>query len=102
MNLKNVKSGAYRDGTCVLDLERGKLKGIKSEPWQTDTSINDLWFYGRNGRYDSTDDVIDMFVDIISKNGNLLFNIPLKAGRHSGRAIGPIPGRVGPVDADQQ
>jgi alpha-L-fucosidase len=78
MNLKNVKSGAYRDGTCVLDLERGKLKGIKPEPWQTDTSINGPWFYERNGRYDSTDSVIDMFVDIISKNGNLLLNIPLK------------------------
>ncbi len=79
MNLKNVKSGAYRDGTCVLDLERGKLKGIKPEPWQTDTSINGPWFHERNGRYDSTDSVIDMFVDIISKNGNLLLNIPLKA-----------------------
>ena len=78
MNLKNVKSGAYRDGTCVLDLERGKLKGIKPEPWLTDTSINGPWFYERNGRYDSTDSVIDMFVDIISKNGNLLLNIPLK------------------------
>jgi len=78
MNLKNVQSGAYRDGTCVLDLERGKLKGIKPEPWQTDTSINGPWFYERNGRYDSTDSVIDMFVDIISKNGNLLLNIPLK------------------------
>jgi alpha-L-fucosidase len=78
MNLKNVKSGAYREGTCVLDLERGKLKGIEPLPWQTDTSINGPWFYERNGRYDSTDSVIDMFVDIISKNGNLLLNIPLK------------------------
>ncbi len=78
MNLKNVKSGAYRDGTCVLDLERGKLKGIKPDPWQTDTSINGPWYYERNGRYDSTDSVIDMFVDIISKNGNLLLNIPLR------------------------
>jgi alpha-L-fucosidase len=79
INLKDVKSGAYREGTCVLDLERGKLKGIKPEPWQTCTSTNGPWFYERNGRYESTDSIIDMFVDIISKNGNLLLNIPLKA-----------------------
>jgi len=79
ITLKKTRiSGAYREGTCIQDLERSKLKGIKTEPWQTDTSINGPWFYERNGRYESTDSVIDMFVDIISKNGNLLLNIPLK------------------------
>jgi alpha-L-fucosidase len=79
LNLKKTKvSGAYREGMCVQDLERSKLEGIKPEPWQTDTSIGP-WFYERGARYDTPDAVIDMFVDIVSKNGNLLLNIPLKA-----------------------
>ena len=78
--LKKTKvSGAYREGTCVQDLERSKLAGIKPEPWQTDTSINQPWFYERNGAYISSNEVIDMLADIVSKNGNLLLNIPLMA-----------------------
>jgi alpha-L-fucosidase len=78
LNLKKTKvSGAYREGMCVQDLERSKLEGIKPEPWQTDTSINGPWFYERGGRYVTPNDVIDMLADIVSKNGNLLLNIPL-------------------------
>jgi len=78
--LKKTKvSGAYREGTCVQDLERSKLEGIKPEPWETDTSINKPWFYERDGVYISSDDVLDMLADIVSKNGNLLLNIPLMA-----------------------
>jgi alpha-L-fucosidase len=80
LNLKKTKvSGAYQEGMCVQDLERSKLEGIKPEPWQTDTSINGPWFYERGGRYITPNDVMDMFVDIVSKNGNLLLNIPLMA-----------------------
>jgi len=78
--LKKTKvSGAYREGTCVQDLERSKLEGIKPEPWETDTSINGPWFYERNGVYVSSNEVIDMLADIVSKNGDLLLNIPLMA-----------------------
>jgi alpha-L-fucosidase len=80
LNLKKTKvSGAYREGMCVQDLERGKLEGIKPEPWQTDTSINGPWFYEQGGRYETPNAIIDMFADIVSKNGNLLLNIPLRA-----------------------
>jgi alpha-L-fucosidase len=80
LNIKKTKvSGAYREGMCVQDLERSKLEGIKPEPWQTDTSINGPWFYEQGGRYETPNAIIDMFVDIVSKNGNLLLNIPLKA-----------------------
>ena len=77
LNLKKTKvSGAYREGMCVQDLERSKLEGIKPEPWQTDTSIGP-WFCREEGDYESPKAIIDMFVDIVSKNGNLLLNIPL-------------------------
>jgi alpha-L-fucosidase len=80
LNLKKTKvSGAYQEGMCVQDLERSKLEGIKPEPWQTDTSINGPWFYEQGGKYISPNDVIDMLADIVSKNGNLLLNIPLRA-----------------------
>ena len=79
LNLKKTKvSGAYREGMCVQDLERSKLTGIKTEPWQTDTSIGP-WFCRKDGIYETPNAIIDMFIDIVSKNGNLLLNIPLKA-----------------------
>jgi alpha-L-fucosidase len=81
MNLKNWPDGShgeYQDGMCVLDLERGLLSGIRELPWQNDTSIGD-WFWTDPPRYRSVDSVIDMLVDIVSKNGNLLMNVPPKA-----------------------
>jgi alpha-L-fucosidase len=79
LNLKITKvSGAYQEGMCVQDLERSKLEGIKAEPWQTDNSIGD-WFYKNNDHYESPNTIIDLLVDIVSKNGNLLLNIPLRA-----------------------
>src|SRR6266481_3704687 len=55
-------------------MERGVLAGINPDPWQTDTSIQD-WFYNRNWKYRSSTWVIQMLVDIVSKNGNLLLNV---------------------------
>ena len=63
-------------GTCALDRERGVLDGISASPWQTDTCIGD-WHYKRGVAYKSPKKVIDLLVDIVSKNGNLLLNFPL-------------------------
>ncbi len=63
-------------GTCALDRERGVLDGISPTPWQTDTCIGD-WHYKRGVNYKSPKKVIDLLVDIVSKNGNLLLNFPL-------------------------
>jgi alpha-L-fucosidase len=63
-------------GTCVQDWERGVEAGIASNPWQTDTCIGD-WHYNREARYKSPKYVIDLLVDIVSRNGNLLLNFPL-------------------------
>jgi len=65
-------------GTCVLDRERGVLDDILPRPWQTDTCIGE-WHYKRGARYKTPKVVIDMLVDIVSKNGNLMLNVPLPA-----------------------
>jgi alpha-L-fucosidase len=63
-------------GTCALDRERSVLDGISPTPWQTDTCIGG-WHYKRGIKYKTPKKVIDLLVDIVSKNGNLLLNFPL-------------------------
>ena len=65
----------------VLDLERGVSGGGETIPWQTDTCIGD-WHYRRslfeNHQYKSAKSVVQMLIDIVSKNGNLMLNIPVR------------------------
>lgn len=65
----------------VWDVERGSADKMQSLPWQTCTCIGD-WHYRRSiyekGEYKSSANVIHMLVDIVSKNGNLLLNIPMR------------------------
>lgn len=63
-------------GTCVLDWERGVAGGIPENPWQTDTCIGE-WHYNREAKYKSPKQVIDLLIDIVSRNGNLMLNFPL-------------------------
>lgn len=58
----------------VQDIERGAMDSISEFPWQTDTSIGD-WFYRSGQKYKTADEIIQMLVDIVSKNGNLLINV---------------------------
>jgi alpha-L-fucosidase len=65
----------------VEDVERGWLDEIRPEAWQTDTCIGN-WHYSRriyeeNG-YKTAKQVIQRLADIVSKNGNLLLNIPVR------------------------
>jgi len=64
------------NGTCLLDVERGVVDRIWDEPWQTDTCIGQ-WHYNKDQTYKTPKIVIDMLVDIVSRNGNLLLNFPL-------------------------
>lgn len=61
-------------GRFVRDVERGVMEQISPYPWQTDTSIGD-WFYRTGQKYMTSNEVIQMLTDIVSKNGNLLLNI---------------------------
>ncbi|MEO6229429.1 MAG: alpha-L-fucosidase [Ferruginibacter sp.] len=72
----NYKNIAYPDGTAVLDLERGKLAGIRKLPWQTDDAVgNKSWGFAAGNTFKDAQYVITNLVDIVSKNGNLLLNI---------------------------
>jgi alpha-L-fucosidase len=72
---------AQQRQAILLDFERGQSDAIEPLPWQTDTCIGN-WHYQRslyeNHQYKTPDEVIKMLVDIVSKNGNLMLNIPLR------------------------
>ena len=59
----------------VLDIERGWKPDIVPYPWQTDTCVGG-WFYNVRQAYKTPKQVIEMLVDIVSKNGNMLLNVP--------------------------
>lgn len=65
----------------VWDVERGAPDKIQELPWQTCSCIGD-WHYNtsiyENNHYKSAKDVIQMLIDVVSKNGNLLLNVPIK------------------------
>ena len=66
----------------VWDVERGAPNNIPDKPWQTCSCIGD-WHYNTNtyekGWYKSAAQVVKMLADVVSKNGNLLLSIPLRA-----------------------
>jgi alpha-L-fucosidase len=70
---------AWRNA-LILDLERGVTGGGEAIPWQTDTCIGN-WHYQRSlfdqHKYKTAIQVVQMLIDIVSKNGNLMLNIPL-------------------------
>ena len=75
------KLGALERRAIVEDVERGFVDGIMAEPWQTDTCIGN-WHYDRRlyeqNAYKTPKQVIQRLVDVVSKNGNLLLNIPMR------------------------
>lgn len=71
VNYKKVEKLPY--GSAVLDLERGGMSEIKDEVWQNDTSIGKIsWSYVPNEKFKSANHIVDMLMDIISKNGILM------------------------------
>ncbi len=62
----------------VGDFEKGVAKDIKAYPWQTDTPLR-KWFHIEGAEIKKPAPIlVDMLVDIVSKNGNLLLNVSLK------------------------
>ena len=66
----------------VWDVERGAPNEIISQPWQSCSCIGG-WHYNtsiyENNSYKSAANVVKLLVDIVSKNGNLLLSVPLRA-----------------------
>jgi alpha-L-fucosidase len=67
-----------QEGTAVLDFERGIAEGIWPNPFQTDTCVAG-WHYDREAKYRTPKQCIDLLVDVVSRNGTLLLNFPLRS-----------------------
>ncbi|RZK55551.1 MAG: alpha-L-fucosidase [Pedobacter sp.] len=65
----------------VWDIEKGQGNVIEPLPWQTDTCLGS-WHYNRmvydKKTYKSAKTVIHTLIDAVSKNGNLMLNIPVR------------------------
>jgi alpha-L-fucosidase len=73
----------FQKKCLVWDIERGSSDKIEPLPFQTDTCIGD-WHYSRplyhqKDGYKTSDTIIRTLVDTVSKNGNLMLNIPVRA-----------------------
>ncbi|MDZ8119916.1 alpha-L-fucosidase [Pontiella agarivorans] len=74
----NTKMNDKITGRALVDdVERGSKNEIDPNPWQIDTCIG-YWTYRRDVTYKTPGKVIHMLLDAVSKNGNLLLNIPMK------------------------
>lgn len=66
----------------VWDVERGAPNKINDRPWQCCNCLGD-WHCNngtyRNNGYKSAATVAKLLVDIVSKNGNMLLSVPLRA-----------------------
>jgi alpha-L-fucosidase len=71
-NQKDRREEIYSVG--VLDIEKSQLSGIEPKPWQTDTCIGN-WFYDAKQVFKKPAHIIEMLIDIVSKNGSMLLNI---------------------------
>lgn len=59
---------------ATMDLERGRMDELTDYTWTTDTSAGP-WFYHKNPAWEDSNAMIDMFIDIVSKNGVMLLNV---------------------------
>ncbi len=77
MNTKGLRE--QQRHCLVWDIERRIPSHVEPLPWQTDTCIGD-WHYAKsyvaNHGYKKPEEIIHLLADIVSKNGNLLLNIP--------------------------
>ncbi|MDF9796469.1 alpha-L-fucosidase [Catalinimonas alkaloidigena] len=69
------KEKTFPEPTAVKDYERGRPNQPKEQFWLTDTSPG-AWFYRSNAKFKSPNELIDILVDIVSKNGLMLLNVP--------------------------
>jgi alpha-L-fucosidase len=71
----------FSQHAITWNVERGVLDDIHDPPWQTCTCIGN-WHYDRrlydNNGYKSAKQVVQILADVVSKNGTLLFNVPVR------------------------
>ena len=71
----------WQKQTIMWDVERGTPDQMQDLPWQTCTCLGQ-WHYDKHlyykDRYKTAAKVVQMLVDVVSKNGCLLLNVPLR------------------------
>ena len=77
-NIKDVDRAAHLAKAVVQDYEIRRSGRLEPYPWQTDTTTGE-WHYRRGQRYRNAKDIIHEIVDVVSKNGNVLLNVPPRA-----------------------
>ncbi|HEY5038507.1 MAG TPA: alpha-L-fucosidase, partial [bacterium] len=74
------KEQAYPVGAAVEDVERGMPAGIRSLPFEADTSVGwKSWCYVENESYKDVGFLLNNLIDVVSKNGTMLLNVGPKA-----------------------
>lgn len=70
------KHDAMMFGSGIVEVERGALADPKPFLWQTDTAIaKNSWCYTDTLEYKTSRQIVCNFIEIISKNGNMLLNV---------------------------
>ena len=69
------KEATFTEVTAIKDYERGRPNQPKENLWLTDTSPG-AWFYRPGAQFKTPNELIDILVDIVSKNGLMLLNVP--------------------------
>ena len=71
----SYKESTFPETVAIKDYERGRPNQPKSPTWLTDTSPG-AWFYRPNAKFKTPNELVDILVDIVSKNGLMLLNVP--------------------------
>lgn len=79
------KSYDIPPGIGMRDIENGNLDGLQFDPWMADINMQQhrswpfVWFYNPKNPIKDANTLVDMLIDITSKNGRMLLNVPSKA-----------------------
>ncbi|PKQ64793.1 hypothetical protein BZG02_02745 [Labilibaculum filiforme] len=69
-------------GIGMRDIEDGNLIGLQYDPWMADVNMQrhfewkSTWFYNPVNKVKTAGTLVDMLVDMTSKNGRMLLNVP--------------------------
>ena len=76
------KSFDIPPGIGMRDIENGSLQGLQYDPWIADIDITQhctypyTWFYDPGNPFKGPEMLIHCLVDMVSKNGRMLLNVP--------------------------
>ncbi len=79
------KSKDLPNNIGMRDIENGSLAGLQYDPWMADIDMTHHtvypypWFYHKDELIKDANVLVDMLIDITSKNGRMLLNVPPKS-----------------------